>query len=182
MNWGDLFCYDESSPSGLVWKHTAYRGKGYNVVHRSAGSRAGYKNPRGRWVVAIGKKNYFSHRIVYEMTSNTTLGGLSVDHIDGNPSNNRLSNLRAVTSSGNNRNRGPTNNTSGVVGVAKNGNSFTAQWYENGGKCSSSFSILKYGSIGALQLATEARSSAIRDMNRHGAGYTKRHVLLEVVT
>ena len=64
----------------------------------------------------INRKPYRLHRIIFMMHH----GYLPkyIDHIDGNPANNRIDNLRAATSSQNNLNRGKhKRNTSGYKGV-----------------------------------------------------------------
>jgi hypothetical protein len=62
-------------------------------------------------------KSYLVHRLAF-MMQGIDPSGYQVDHIDGNRANNKWSNLRLVTSAGNNKNRAmPRANTSGVVGV-----------------------------------------------------------------
>lgn len=51
------------------------------------------------------KKKLLLHRLVYELAHGSIPAGLQIDHIDGNRSNNFLSNLRVVTSQQNNCNR-----------------------------------------------------------------------------
>ncbi len=48
-----------------------------------------------------GNKNYFSHRFVYECFRGIIEDGLVVDHKDGCPQHNELSNLQAITQSQN---------------------------------------------------------------------------------
>ena len=48
--------------------------------------------------IEINNKHYFIHRIVYQTWSNDELkNDMVVDHIDSNPSNNNIKNLRQVT-------------------------------------------------------------------------------------
>lgn len=80
------------------------------------GSEVGTKNPSGHIKTLINKKPYLLHRIIFLMHH----GFLPefIDHIDGNPSNNRIENLRPATHSENNLNRGKhKRNTSGYKGV-----------------------------------------------------------------
>lgn len=64
----------------------------------------------------LGKK-YYAHRIIY-FICNGTYPKEFVDHIDGNRSNNKRDNLRAVSKLENHKNmKKPKTNTSGVIGV-----------------------------------------------------------------
>jgi len=65
----------------------------------------------------IFNKKYLAHRVIYAMCHGDWPAN-QIDHIDGDPSNNRIENLRDVSHAENQRNmRAPTNNTSGTVGV-----------------------------------------------------------------
>jgi hypothetical protein len=105
--------------------------------------------------------------------------GEFIDHINGNKLDNKLSNLRIVDGSGNQRNRKiNSNNTSGVVGVSFNRSTKTwnARWYDlSKKKRYISFSARKYGYDEAFRLACEYRAKMIEELNRQGAGYTERH-------
>jgi hypothetical protein len=50
-----------------------------------------------------GNKNYFSHRFIYECYFGVVKDGFVIDHFDGNPKNNNLSNLQTITPSQNSR-------------------------------------------------------------------------------
>ena len=54
-------------------------------------------------------KNYYTHRLVYESFNGKIKDGNQVDHIDSNPVNNRLENLREVTPIENYRNQNSIN-------------------------------------------------------------------------
>ena len=70
---------------------------GYKV---QPGSVAGYALKRGNIIVMIDGRNYQAHRLAWAMHYGTEPPG-TLDHIDGNPSNNRIDNLREATPSQN---------------------------------------------------------------------------------
>ena len=82
----DLFTYDESSPSGLIWKITA------NNRTAKAGSHAGKKKNYGSnnyWSVSFNNRQYKAHRIVWELFNGCSLSQEQlIDHKDGNGLNN----------------------------------------------------------------------------------------------
>ena len=172
-NWHDYFYYDESSPSCLKWK----------IRKTKAGNNVGYCDRQGYYNTTLHGKKYKVHRIVYEIHKGTKIDkSLEIDHIDGNPSNNIVSNLRVVDGSMNRKNQKLcSRNTSGVIGVslmAKMGCpiNWVAYWYDMHKKPKSkSFSINKYGNNEAFKLACEYREQMIRELNAQGAGYTERH-------
>jgi hypothetical protein len=87
---------DEASPSGLSWQ----------TKKTKSGKRAGYLNDKGYWIVRFKGKNYKCHRLILLISGKPQpIPGSEVDHIDRNPSNNLLSNLRWVDRSGNLANR-----------------------------------------------------------------------------
>lgn len=105
----ELFEYRDGN---LYWKH---RHGGKN--NRAAGTKAGTSLGKRKYLrVSIDYQFYYVHRLVWLMH----YGDLPdvVDHIDGDPSNNRIENLRAATHSENMRNSTLNKrNKSGVKGV-----------------------------------------------------------------
>ena len=81
----------------LIWKVGSRKGK-----------EAGYQTKQGYRIVGIKQGNrrieYKAHRLIYYMFTGDTLTKKVVDHIDGDKSNNRLNNLRAVTQRENSKN------------------------------------------------------------------------------
>lgn len=86
-----------------------------------------YAHPKGYAQAWINGKITLMHRYIMQP------GKLQVDHKDGDKCNNQRSNLRAVKHSQNTQNVPPkANNTSGYVGVSKNGIYWQANIYKDG--------------------------------------------------
>lgn len=84
-----------------------------------AGMKAGGKRTDGRTRIGIrGYGQVFSYRLAWICEKGPIPDGMEVDHIDGDPTNNRLENLRLATSSQQKMNRGvQVNNRSGLKGA-----------------------------------------------------------------
>lgn len=127
------FYYDESSPSCIKWKVGTTSLRKSRVKY---GEDAGCINKsKGYYVIGLAGKNYFAHRVVYALHNGDFDEHLVIDHIDGNKLNNKIENLRAVTSSINSKNRQVSkNNSTGVTGVSWIGSTKTwsVSWVENG--------------------------------------------------
>lgn len=82
----------------------------------AAGTRAGKRNSRGYIVVKYRGAYYQAHRIIWLIVHGQTPE--MIDHVNGNPWDNRLCNLRAATPRENQRNRRRNKtSTSGIKGV-----------------------------------------------------------------
>lgn len=181
----EFFYYDPESPSGIRWKKIYNKGSNIKI-----GDVAG-SNDKGYWRVHALGSHYKSYKIVWALHNNfENQDGFHIDHIDGNPSNNKIENLRLVPREINARNKFMfKNNTSGVNGVSfqtvktKNGNlvdRYVVTWHRLDGKRQTkTFSVNKYGNELAEFLAQEYRQHQIDLLNLMGAGYTERHGMIE---
>ena len=85
----DLLRYD-SSTGQLYWRHPR---SGVSTTRP-----AGYLHPqRNRAQIKIDGATYRLHRVVWAMVTGEDPGGLTIDHIDRDASNNRFENLRLAT-------------------------------------------------------------------------------------
>ena len=97
------------------------------------GTVAGALNNHGHRRIKIDRRAYYAHRLAWLYCYGESPKD-EIDHINGLPDDNRLSNLRQASHAQNNGNRGPhSNNKLGVKGVTRYGDSsFHAQIKING--------------------------------------------------
>lgn len=122
----ELLDYDPET-GALTWRaRLDYVGKraAWNV--RYAGQIAGTPVAGGYVCVRIGKRHFLGHRIAWAMTHGAW-PEFDLDHRDGDPSNNRIANLRPATHANNLRNqRRSKSNTTGFKGVSRRRGKFRA--------------------------------------------------------
>lgn len=184
INWKGLVYYDETSPTFLRWKINIFNGESLKRQQVKIGDVAGgceRKGWHGYSTLSYNYKRYRIQNIVWVLHNNKIEDDLFIDHIDGDRLNNRIDNLRQVTRAVNNRNHGKqSNNKTGVTGVSlrelRGKLYFVARWIELEGKQrSKAFSVEKYGSVSAFEMACEKRKYEIMRLNKQGAGYSDRH-------
>lgn len=90
----DLISYDAET-GVLRWKKT--------TQHTKAGAEVGTINSRGYRMIRVANKRELAHRAIWLMVHGRY--PLVIDHINRNPSDNRLANLREATRSDNQHNR-----------------------------------------------------------------------------
>ena len=183
-----LYYYDETSSTGLRYGEGVRRGRGAGYAHRHIGDEAGLKcymrdGDRHMIRVYFGGRLYPAHRVIWTLECGEIAEGHVIDHIDGNPFNNILSNLRSIPSEENTRNaKKRLDNKTGVTGVIycrkttpKSYERFGAIWRERGKKKSKYFSVNEYGYERAFELACRARLEAIQKLELQGVSFSERH-------
>jgi hypothetical protein len=104
MNWKDILYYKD----GKLFRYESNNGK----------FEVGWVNSSGYMQFEYKRKNYMVHRIIWELFNEALKKEEQIDHIDRNPLNNRIENLRIATQSQNQINsEKPANNTTGYKGV-----------------------------------------------------------------
>lgn len=112
MDWLSAWLKYDHISGQLVWKKKPAR----NIV---IGSVAGGANPAGYIRLQVCKQWFLAHRVCWFLHYGYEPSG-HIDHIDGNPGNNAIKNLRLVDHQANMRNaKMRTDNTSGLTGVGR---------------------------------------------------------------
>lgn len=75
---------------------------------RLIGTRVGTNGPKNYRVVTINGEVFLEHRLIYILFNGVIPDNLVIDHIDRDPSNNKIENLRAISQAGNTLNRSTT--------------------------------------------------------------------------
>lgn len=121
--------YDRST-GRLFWVEDVKGGFHQSVLMRRAGAEAGTARRDGRIVVRLNGKTHLRYRLVWLYEHGVWPAG-EIDHIDGDCSNDRISNLRVVSRSVNQENlrRAQKNKTScNLLGVHANPRNATSPW------------------------------------------------------
>lgn len=113
-----LFDYNDGA---LFWKNPTS-----NRVR--VGKRAGSITSKGYYVVRYDSTLRMLHRVIWDWHNDNGCDGYLVDHIDGNPSNNKIENLRLCNYSQNAANSlGHKDSTLLSKGVSVHGDKYRAQ-------------------------------------------------------
>lgn len=189
----EKFYYDPESPSGLRYKESSYKNKG--ALSKAKDSVAGgvyikEGKPlfwRLKFTVDGIKQALKVHRVVWMITNGDIPEHWVVDHIDGNPLNNKLENLRLVSQKVNARNKRINRiSESGLIGICKNRNQYKVS-ISTDSDCRElkSFSINKYGEEKALYLAVKHRYNFLtktKDGSEYSNGHSGIEDLLKIIT
>lgn len=156
----DLHALFEYKDGDLFWK-VAAGGPKNGGGSRKPGDLAGTKHPNGYKSVRINNVMVKQHRVIFMMFFNRL--PQVIDHIDGDPSNNKIENLREASASENvwNAKKGATNK-SGVKGVC---------WHKRKNKWIASCAIYKrIRHVGYFDDVTKAAEAVIAFRQQmHGA-------------
>ena len=121
-----LFSYDEKAGI-LKWR--------YPQGNARIGVPAGNIDKEGYSVISVLGQKHRLHRVIWVYNFGDIPPTHYVDHINGDKLNNRLANLRLVTSKQSAANRGTFKSSkTGVRGVCRKGGKYTAQLQRNGVK------------------------------------------------
>ncbi|ASC26533.1 HNH endonuclease [Klebsiella pneumoniae subsp. pneumoniae] len=116
-------CIDYNADSGvLTWKRRPSSHFKNRQAHsawnsRFQGKTVGWKSSAGYLSLAIDEVKFQAHRVAWAIYHQSSPSGV-IDHINGNKTDNRITNLRVVEFCENMKNvKRYSNNTSGIAGV-----------------------------------------------------------------
>lgn len=133
-----------------------------NFAGRIAGNERADRGGRRVRTVTVRKLAVYEHRLVWAYVTGTW-PRFSIDHIDGDATNNCISNLRDVPHKDNCRNRGiPRHNKSGHVGVFWDKR--TSKWVAG---IRADNKAVHLGSFATLEEAVAVRKQAEREAGFH---------------
>lgn len=119
LDTGKLYWRERPVSMFTAYKYRSAEGSAsaWNDLH--AGKEALISvNRKGHLYGTLWKDRFLAHRVIWKMVHGVDPD--NIDHINGNPSDNRLSNLRSVTNAENHKNmKLMRTNTSGVCGVKR---------------------------------------------------------------
>lgn len=177
----NIIYYDETSVTCLRWKSDIISGNGAVKINKDSEAGCFDKN-KGYCRVKIKGRIMYAHRLIYILHYDNLSSSEVIDHIDGNPRNNKINNLRSCSKSENSRNMKIADKNKFGVGITLNNSktAFRCRWVDmnrltNNGVPTvkeKHFNISKFGYDEALQLAREYR--ALKILEIYGDEFTHR--------
>lgn len=173
----EIVKYDETSPTCLRFI-------------KSSGPRAKVGNPAGtltydaigrprRATVQVMNTNTACSRIIWVLHNGNIPNGFIIDHVDGNPHNNKISNLRCISLKENALNRKQKIGKQLPNGIYKRWNAIIAVGVNGNDKFTASFSIKLYGYAEALSLAKAWRLAKLKEFELIDL-YSERHIGFDI--
>ena len=103
------------------------------IATQRSGQSAGTKTKKGHLRLEVDGRPIYAHRAAWMMAYGSEPAGI-IDHINGNPADNRLCNLRIADAAinGQNMKRAMSTNRLGVLGVVKVGRKYNANIWVDG--------------------------------------------------
>ena len=176
------FYYDETSPTGLRWRTQPHPRIKVGSIAGSISSED--KRDKSRSLVRLKPFGKFvCSRVVWTIHNGEIPKGMSIDHLDGDPWNNKIENLACKSHAENMRNcKKRKHNASGFTGVRwvvfKDYRYTYAEGtcVIDGKKVTKKFSVAKFGLLPAFKMAVLWRMNKMKELNSLGLNYTNRHI------
>ena len=147
-------CLDYDPETGIFrWKYRPDMRQQVNTLFE--GKIAGRIHHTGYRVITLNSRKYLAHRLAWLFCHGDLPEGLEMDHINGDRADNRIANLRFVTTSQNQMNRKSENNLPLGVCFSKSAGKYQAQITING----------KYKYLGLFTCPIEAGEAYKRAAN-----------------
>lgn len=146
---------------GVAKRERSAKTRNTKYAHKEAGHEFLTTSGTLAHQVRILNKSYYTHRVIYKLLTGEE--PLLIDHINGNPVDNRIENLRSVSNQENARNTKMFNtNTSGHVGVSfmKAASKWEAYIWDN-------YRKINLGLFKTKEEAVEAREKAQLNIGFH---------------
>ena len=136
---------------------------------RYAGKLAGNTKPEGYRTIAIARTQYYEHRFAWLFVHGEPVPDI-LDHVDGNPGDNRISNLRAATKGDNNINaKVRSDSRTGIKGVYPHHRKFgVGIWHEGKHRYLGLFDTLEEATAIRRQAEERLQGEFARRENNNG--------------
>jgi hypothetical protein len=171
----EVFELADTSPSGLIWKVDRYNAS--QTLCAQKGSRAGCFTGITGWVVPFKGRNLKVHRIIWVLRTKEDLldSDQVINHIDGNPENNKIDNLEICSQRDNCLRRTKhSKNTTGISGIKLEINKKRSPSYrvsistKDGKRINKNFAISIHGLLPAFAKAVSWRENKIQELLEEG--------------